>query len=303
MKRKIVLNGPSTLTVSLPAKWAKSNNIKKGDEVHVTDENNMLKISVQENFESNKKTQVDVSGLSHAMTKSIIDMIHKSGYDEIEVFFDNAETVRILSERIQSTLIGYEIVEQSSKSCVIKSISNIQKGEFENLLRRVFRVTLSLAEGVLETVKNKDFTNINESLILEKTNNRLTNYCERILNKQSYKDEKTVYLFHVLWLLESIGDDYRNMIKFMGGLKNVEVNKEIIKNIELVNGLLKMYYELFYKYNHQDMDVFRQKYKEVLKNLDNSAIRKDTDISINNHLHSITNRIYDCLGSTTGLHA
>ena len=35
MKRKVVQQGPSTLMVSLPAKWAKRLGIKKGDEINI----------------------------------------------------------------------------------------------------------------------------------------------------------------------------------------------------------------------------------------------------------------------------
>ena len=35
MKRKIVKHGNSTLTVSLPSKWAKNNSLKQGDEIDV----------------------------------------------------------------------------------------------------------------------------------------------------------------------------------------------------------------------------------------------------------------------------
>jgi hypothetical protein len=35
IKRKVILHGPSTLTVSLPSKWVKNHNIKKGDELNI----------------------------------------------------------------------------------------------------------------------------------------------------------------------------------------------------------------------------------------------------------------------------
>ena len=44
MQRKVIQQGPSTLMVSLPSKWVKENNIKKGEELTVDWTNNQLTI-------------------------------------------------------------------------------------------------------------------------------------------------------------------------------------------------------------------------------------------------------------------
>ena len=44
MKRKINLVGQNTLTVSLPTKWAKRYNLKKGDEVEVSEEEKNIQL-------------------------------------------------------------------------------------------------------------------------------------------------------------------------------------------------------------------------------------------------------------------
>ncbi|MDP7323990.1 MAG: AbrB/MazE/SpoVT family DNA-binding domain-containing protein [Candidatus Woesearchaeota archaeon] len=42
MKRKVNLVGINTLTVSLPSKWVKEHNIRKGDELEMRSENDSL---------------------------------------------------------------------------------------------------------------------------------------------------------------------------------------------------------------------------------------------------------------------
>ena len=44
MKRKVNRVGQNTLTISLPAKWAKNNNIKPGDELEIFEEPKLLMI-------------------------------------------------------------------------------------------------------------------------------------------------------------------------------------------------------------------------------------------------------------------
>ena len=47
MKRKLVRQGSSTLMISLPSKWVKSNNLDKGSEIDIDEKENVLEISVE----------------------------------------------------------------------------------------------------------------------------------------------------------------------------------------------------------------------------------------------------------------
>ena len=48
MKRKVVLHGPSTLTISLPYSWIRKFNIKKGQELNVEECGKELVIKIEE---------------------------------------------------------------------------------------------------------------------------------------------------------------------------------------------------------------------------------------------------------------
>ena len=48
MQRKVIQQGPSTLMVSLPSKWVKENNIKKGEEL-TSNYNNFDEANTKEN--------------------------------------------------------------------------------------------------------------------------------------------------------------------------------------------------------------------------------------------------------------
>ena len=45
MKRKVNKVGPTTLSITLPSKWVKENNIKKGDELELDLKNNNISIT------------------------------------------------------------------------------------------------------------------------------------------------------------------------------------------------------------------------------------------------------------------
>ncbi len=295
------MHGPSTLTVSLPSKWVKNNNIKKGDELNVEDAGSILKVYSGDEHLLTKKIKVDFSDMNKEAINSVMSVLHKSGYDEIEIIFKNPETVKTIQERINSMLIGYEIIEQKGNLCTVKSVSGDHASELDALIRRSFLVSLSLAKNSLEEIKNGRADKLQELFVLEQTNNKLTNYCHRLLNKKPYKDEKTIYTYLVIWVLESICDDYRDVIHCLMQKAGRKIRAEILDLYQEVNSLFERYYQLFYNYSPEGMIKIRH---------DLASLKQDLmRIRFNNHekiicayLFSIVNRIYDCLGSTSGLH-
>jgi len=303
IQRKVVLHGPSTLTISLPTRWAKKHGIKKGDELEVEEFDKILKISTEKEYFPIKTIKADFSNLSEDAVKSILAILHKSGYDELELIFNDSKMLKIIQDRIRSMLIGYEIVEQTNKRCLIKSISTNEPKEFANVLRRTFRVSLSLAKSSLEAIKSGDIDKLNDALALEQTNNRLTNFCHRILNKQVSMNKDTTYHYIILWIMEGICDDYKYIINYVKANKNIKISKELIDLYEGVNNLFEEYYNLFYKYTLENMDKLRGVYKELDKLLINriNSRREKADV-LHVYLHDITQKIFDALGSTSGLH-
>src|SRR3989344_3919364 len=95
IKRKVVLHGPSTLTISLPTKWIKKHGVKKGDELEVEEFDKILKVSTDREYSPVRSIKVDLNNLSEDAIKSILAVLHKSGYDEIEVDFKDANTLKI----------------------------------------------------------------------------------------------------------------------------------------------------------------------------------------------------------------
>ena len=303
IKRKVVLHGPSTLTISLPTKWIKKHGVKKGDELEVEEFDKILKVSTDREYSPVRSIKVDLNNLSEDAIKSILAVLHKSGYDEIEVDFKDANTLKIIQERISSMLIGYEIIEQGNKRCIIKSISSNEEQEFNNVLRRTFLVSLSLANNSLDVIKSGKFDKLDEVLILEQTNNRLTNFCHRILNKKISMNEKTIYYYTIIWILESICDDYKHIINFIKTNNKMKTSSKLVDLYKRTNSLFDSYYNLFYKYTNEGMDRLRMEHKSLSQELVNAINAKDEKgAAFFIYLYNITQRIYDAIGSTTGLY-
>jgi phosphate uptake regulator len=302
MKRRVVLHGPATLTVSLPSQWVRTHHIQKGDELNVLEEGAILKISLDKEKSAVQKTRVDFSGLKKYAVNTILASLHKSGYDEIEVQFDDPSILKVIHERIYTMLIGYEIIDQTKHSCTLRSISSNEQQDFKNFLRRTFLVTLAMAEQSLTVFQEKSYDHFDDLLLLEQTNNRLSNYSQRLINKVSVTDYARQFYFVVIWLLESICDDMRSIIFFVRENKSRVLHPETLKVFAAVHKLLVEFYTFFFKYEDTMLDTIHKHLEEKeseLQRIISSSQRSDAFVLM--YLHNIIQRIHDALGSTAGI--
>jgi len=297
MKRKVIKQGNNTLTVTLPKKWTARIGIKAGDEIELNEAGGNLCLSTNKAPEL-KKASMDISSFDKAVIDTVLPMLHKSGYDEIEFTFDEPKLIKAIQHRINSMLIGYEIIEQTNKRCLIRSIASEYDSNIDVILRRTFLVTLSLAKNYLEAIKTGKLNDVEELLVLEETNNKLTNFCERILNKNPHNGSKTVYLYIIIWLLEKIADDYKDICRLIS-TKNIKLNKELIDINEKIVNLFENYYHLFYKFDFERMKAIKQEHKKIIDELHKLTLKGNNELLV--YLFDLTQRIYDCFASTTGL--
>ena len=301
MKRKAIKHGPSSLTISLPSRWVKNNNIRKGDEINVDETGASLRVYPGKQHLLTKKTQVDFSNIDKQTIRIMLSVLYEAGYDEIIIKFKGSETIKTIQNIISPTLLGYEVVEQRDNVCVVRNVTGDHVSELSPLIRRAFLVALSLAENSLHEINKKRMEKLEELLVLEKTNNKLTNYCHRLLNKNPWKDKKIIYTYLIIWVFESICDDYRDLIKMILKNKKMNFSNTFIEKYKEINNLLRKYYDLFYKYSDEEFMKLRRAILDLRKAfpfISFNAYEKQAGL----FLFSILNRIYDCLGSTIGMH-
>jgi phosphate uptake regulator len=301
IKRKVILHGPSTLTVSLPSKWVKAHNIRKGDELNVDEVGNLLNVYTGDEHLLTKRIKVDFSELDNQSVRIILSVLHKSGYDEIEVAFKDPSILSILQERINSRLIGFEIIEQRGNMCIIKNVSGDHVSEMNALMRRAFLVTLSMANSSLEALRAGERDKLKEILVLEETNNKLVNYCQRLILKKPYSDDKAFYNYLVSWLVEKICDDYRDLVKQFLSEPKLQLTPALFSVYEETNDLFKSYYEIFYNFSYADFRKIQNTIRLLRSSFEKANLNKG-ECLLSSHLLGIVNKIHDGLGSVVGAH-
>ncbi len=251
MRRKIVLHGPSSLCISLPNSWAKLHGMKKGDEVDVRENGADLLVSPTESRKE-KKTEISISGMNRETRKDILIALHKKGYDEVKITFEDIRSVKDLLACINEMHLGFEVIKQEQKSVVIRDISNPDGEQLDNLVRRLFRITIEYASRVAEVMAEKE--EATESCLLHDVSiRRISNHCKRILNKHA--NGRPPYLLCIIECLEMVSGDLTALLEALKD-RSSHPQKVIDTSAKLVQ-LLSGCYDLYYAFSFSSYDKVR----------------------------------------------
>jgi phosphate uptake regulator len=288
--------------VSLPAKWTRKYSIEKGDLLDVEEIERSLKITSDKPAES-VPVEFDTKDLSLVHIKKYLHEMYQFGYDEIKLLFEDGKLIPEIQAYISSVMIGYEVVDQQAHSLTVKSISQSIEGEFDPILRRAFLVTKQLGANSLALIREKEYKKLKDILVLEDTNDKLTNFCLRVLNKKGYKSyNKTSFIYCLIWQLEKLADEYRYLCQHLIDDGDIKVSKEVIDQYEKVNNLFNQFYELFYSYSKKDLTKFASECTRMLGETMNiqSGTKGRQDVLIG-HLYVMVSYMYTMMGPLIGL--
>ncbi len=267
MKRRINLVGQNTLTVSLPSEFVKRQGLKKGQEIEIEEQGNDLLISTEKKIEVEKKV-LNLKGLS-GIERQFLDAVYKKGYDEIEIQLENTKQIEDIKEALKNELSTFEIINRDKDNCLIKSISELDEKEFDNILKRTFILLEEMFNEIEIAIEEKNDKKVRECTELEEINDKLTHLLRRSLNKKGYKDHKNVLiLYSIIQNLEKIADylrDFCNEFK-----KNYSILLLFIKLKEM----FVLYHELFYNFDSSLIKKIKER-KHSIRNMEKKFQREN----------------------------
>ncbi|MBI2508431.1 phosphate uptake regulator PhoU, partial [Candidatus Woesearchaeota archaeon] len=260
MKRKVVKHGPSTFVVSLPSNWVKLQNIKKGDEIELIEDGKRLVIgsNLQPKILEGK---VDISALDRTSIIYVIRGFYRAGYDLLHVTFNKPTTIYQREEKTlnvlsvihseMNRLVGYELLEEGKRHCLIKDIQSVDIKNFDQALRRIFLLLNSMAEEFLESITEHDVPSLETIEEKHNTITKFISYCIRLLNKQSNSDARTMsYYITTLLYLEDITDIFKYAARDLRA-NNDKIDSAVEEIAGKVISSIKSYAEIFYKYDEK----------------------------------------------------
>jgi|SRR3989338_2207828 len=290
MRRKVIQIADSTQLVSIPRKWAVKHNLKKGDELEVKEELHRLIIETDHPVEGNK-IDVEISHLDRDSLMYFVRALYKNGYDEIIIRFreKECENLRLQkNERVMDIihkevgrLTGVEIFTQKEGVCIIKSISEDSIKGFDNMLRRVFILSVEAMKDFVDGFERGDQELLESIQQKHDVITKFVVYCQRLLKKIGYPDQKKAdQLYHILEVIDTIMD----LIKYNAREENHNNKKGSKESIIICKGILQSYEhygELFYKFSFENVYLLNKSRYELLekkKELLNKIPREELNI-------------------------
>ncbi len=299
MKRKVIKIADTTYVVSIPLKWARKHNIQKGDELDLEEKGSEIILRLNESETVQKKVLFDADKYI-PITRRVFDALYKKGYDEVTVKFNSKEVLKDIENAISNEAMNFEIVRQEKNTCVVRSITEASTQEFDSILRRVFLLVKVMGEDLYTALRNKDFETVENIKSLEKTNNKLTHFLRRSLNKTGYKEyEKTALVYTIVEQLEKVADELKFLCDFLadGRNKTLSLSDETFSLFEDLNKSLIIFSNLFFDFNESKVvELYKLKESIVKRGLELFHTKKSKEVVVIHYLINIEKMVFDIVG-------
>ena len=266
MKRKVIQIAGSTQLVSLPRQWAKAHNVQRGAEVDVQEDGNHIIVSVDAEPQHEAAT-LDISGLG-SMIPRTVSALYKRGIDSLTLRYSDPSLVRVVNEALTKDTVGFEILEQSGNSCVVKHVAGAP-GEFDSVLRRIFLLLNTTSDECLAVFKKENYSSLGNLAYLEEANNRFTTSCMRYINKIGRVEgfPKVGPLYFIVEQLEQLADQYKYLCQHFANLDGgkTRLKKEVVTLFERASELVRVYSETFYKFESEKLVFIKEERNSIVE--------------------------------------
>ena len=265
MQRKVSRIGPSTLMVSLPSEWCKKFQIKKGDDLNIGIEDDKLLISKKEIYINRGIYELKISTEDPEVFKMLVlaPLLlapYMKGYSTIKVSFESDAVLNYIRKAVTQFLLGFEIIEQGKKHCIIKNIARGIEEEFSIIFHRVFRQTVNMGKTISEAIKKKDFTLLERIEAEESFTDKLNYFCRRMLHVQHPAQSQNIsHIYRIICIIEEIGDCYKYMAFHLIKYKRIPSAKLVIY-LDDANKFVELTHQWLQKFDEEKYFKERPRY-------------------------------------------
>lgn len=242
MKRKLVKQGLSALTLTLPAPWIKQHGLSAGDEVEVAEVEGIIQVATSA-IARKREIAVDVSGLTPRLADRFLARAYQKGYDKIIIKFDDVAVMRAIQQKVPE-LMGFEILSTGKGQLEIQVIAAQLDLDFDTMLRRGLLLLLEMTQTCHDAWKAGDREALTHLMAQDIEVNKFIYFCLRHLNTSAKMVTfGTSILYYLIESLEDLGDE----LKALGQvLVKLPLDTDVLKLLSKLNRMFRMSYEFFY---------------------------------------------------------
>lgn len=257
--RRIQLTGGSTYIISLPSRWVKSNNLSKGSEVNIDEQNGDLIVSGQNAKRAevtkyvNLSDDLDMESLERALTAFYISnfdslVLRSSGYI--------SQNFREEIKKFSKLVMGVEIFEESSKTMVLQNVLDSASFPLSKAVRRMSLNVSTMIADVIKGFTENDTELLENVTIRDDDVDRYQWYVYREVKRNSSDNPNSIFYLIFSRILERIADHAVNLCriwKTKTSLDKIPLDK-ILDNLEKSYEMYEQATEAFYSGNFGELN-------------------------------------------------
>tara|TARA_Y100000034_G_C6907887_1_gene421903 strand:- start:5724 stop:6662 length:939 start_codon:yes stop_codon:yes gene_type:complete len=249
MRRKIIKQGNNSYTFTLPIQWIREEKLENGGEVEINQEDNRLIIGIPKDLRRpDSSITLNLDDYNERTIRNILNQTYRKGYDQIILNFKDKKQVEDIKDITRNTLLGFEVVGEKDKKCIVQNIAEPSGERFNVILRKIFFLIKTEGEDILQDFKNKKINNLKERNNIKNSIDNYTNFCRRMIIKDRIGGTKNSYLMMIIVSrLSLIHHGYYYMYKFASSNKKLNLSKESLEILEKVNYAFNLLEDSFYE--------------------------------------------------------
>jgi len=266
MRRKVVQQGTSTLMVSLPSEWVKKQGLKRGDELALSCEPDHLKLYTEKSHKPSKpekSAKLTLNLHNKSEIRSIIGAYYRSGYDVLNLNFENEETFNMVSDSV-SNLIGFDIIERKKNNCIIKSFLKENPSELSVTIKKICHSISTVNDIVREDYNKSDYSRLSLLEYYRFNVWKLRDLSMRLITvRTEVFDSSQNALYLVLWNIEKIHRNYKRMYAAMI-FNNSKHSSDFLSYYDLVWNYTSSFIKAFLKKEQGKFEILNEKHNELV---------------------------------------
>lgn len=272
--------------ISLPSKWVKEKQLKKGQEVNIDEDSGKLVVSI-EGLAEKKTKEISLKSMSESPVRLLLTNAYRSGYDILKVEFDEGQ-LKVINDILEEYMIGMEVTKKEKNSCIIESITEPSPEQFEAILGKIFMNLDALLEVTAQRI-NGEKTSEDYEKIVHKIH-QYDNFCRRVIIKEQQNKSYLYWSF-----LSILGHSARELLHLNELLdkEKIKISPETKKIVQEIKALADMIATAYQKKDISLIEKVHKSEKEIEKKSESLLeSKKGSEIIVIHYLASAGRKMY-----------
>ncbi|HEU4605657.1 MAG TPA: PhoU domain-containing protein [Nitrososphaera sp.] len=287
----------SSILISLPSQWIKSNNLKKGNivPIDINRDNSISIFPSEDTTDEAKEVTIPYSAVAMDTLVNQVYGAYLLGYDVIRIkanspiSFEDADRVK----KAMRKLVGLEIVDEDGFHISAQFLLDANTLDAEKILRRMSAIVAGMYRDLLDAIRSKENSirrvisgrddEVDRQYFLLVRLIRSAMMDQRLAGKLNLSNIDILDYRIAANLLESAGDYIVDLAGTTQDLSRIKVVDEIAEAGTLVEKMQERSVAAFVNKNRAESNVVvktYEKFNEILNSIKSSAESKNPESAI-----------------------